>query len=565
MLLLAFAFVPAFALGVLQAAATFWSTRDLLENNYIQGALIAMFEESREIRAARILTGTLAAIPDLLAMSRIECRATLSRFVAGQAKYGAAAVVRPDGTVDCTTAETDAPVSLLDQSWYAKFAANPRVLATGPHVGVLSGEPVLIILAPIPRRDDRYGGAVGISIRIPYLQTLLDDKVVGDGARTALLNRNGDVIVAQNFRDEDRSWVPSPDVIRRQIAQGRTVFRGAFGESGDGLFAIAPQYGGDIYFLAGNSTHAIFPGIDWRLVSAVSLPIIIWALAVSVVWIALNDMVIRWIVRLRRLAVIYSAGRFDARAGNVASAPEEIRQLSTAMDLMAETVSRREDSLREALREQKALLREVYHRVRNNLQLISSLLNLQLRNAASEEEASAVLNTQARVNALALAQRTVYEADSIRGVALNSLLPQLVHNALAEQPVGGRSVPIDSDIDALTFDPDAIVPLALLVTEAVANFASFIDTEQGPAVRISLKRKGNEGVLEIAHQVKEAREHWIIGMGDTMVDRLARQIGGRAARDERAGWHTLTVVLPLSEATETRKPPDDPHGERPSN
>lgn len=547
-LLLALAFIPAFALGVLQAVATFWSTRDLLENNYIQGALIAMFDESREIRAARILTRTVATTPGLASMSAEECGETLSRFVAGDTKYGAAARIDADGTIRCATSAPSEQVSLGDEPWYREFVANPRALTTGPHFGVLSKEPVLIVLAPIPQEAGVYRGAVGISIRVSYLQSLLDDKVLGDGARTALLNRNGEVIIAQAATVAGRSWVPPAAVIRNQIAKRKTIFRTDFAGSGGGLFAIAPQYNGEIYFLAGNRTGAIFPGIDWRLVSAVSLPIIIWALAVSVVWIALNDMVIRWIVRLRRLAVVYSAGRFEARAGNAASAPEEIQQLSTAMDLMAETVSRREESLKEALREQKALLREVYHRVRNNLQLISSLLNLQLRNAATEDEASAVLNTQARVNALTLAQRVVYESDSIRGVSLTSLLPQLVQNALAEQPMNGNAVSLQCDIDDLIFELDSIVPLALLVTEATANIAPFTDREGRSALRISLKRDGAQAVLTIANRLANEHDHWLVGMGDTLVDRLAKQIGGQTSREEREGWHILSVVLPLWEA-----------------
>ena len=110
-----------------------------------------------------------------------------------------------------------------------------------------------------------------------------------------------------------------------------------------------------------------------------------------------------------------------------------------AFDQVTRTVARHEADLEAAVARQTRLVREVHHRVKNNLQVVASLLNLHSRGAANEEVAAAYASIQRRVDALAVVHRNHYaELEENRGVALKPLISELAANLRATAPGRGR-------------------------------------------------------------------------------------------------------------------------------
>src|SRR3546814_4114973 len=95
------------------------------------------------------------------------------------------------------------------------------------------------------------------------------------------------------------------------------------------------------------------------------------------------------------------------------------------MHKMADVISLHESELRKSLQEQKTLLKEVYHRVKNNLQVVSSLVNLQVSRAANEHERGALLATQDRIHALSMVHSNLYKAPELHRIKLQEFVPQL--------------------------------------------------------------------------------------------------------------------------------------------
>ena len=132
-------------------------------------------------------------------------------------------------------------------------------------------------------------------------------------------------------------------------------------------------------------------------------------MALAAVWFV-ADRVDRPLARyLERVAAIYARGRFNVRPIQAEHAPPEIRALARTLDAMADTIVERDQSLRDSLAQKDALMREIHHRVKNNLQVITRLLNMQQRALADPAARAAMSDTRQRITALALIYRALYQ------------------------------------------------------------------------------------------------------------------------------------------------------------
>src|SRR5690606_7061385 len=129
-----------------------------------------------------------------------------------------------------------------------------------------------------------------------------------------------------------------------------------------------------------------------------------------------------------------------------------------------------EAELEAAVARQTRLVREVHHRVKNNLQVVASLLNIHSRGATNEEAAAAFGSIQRRVDALAVVHRNHYaEFEAHRGVALKPLVSELAANLRATAPARAADMQIRLDIAPVNVTQDVAASVAFLITE-VAEF-----------------------------------------------------------------------------------------------
>ncbi len=125
-----------------------------------------------------------------------------------------------------------------------------------------------------------------------------------------------------------------------------------------------------------------------------------------------------------RSSAISLTGRFETPP--LTTPALEIRTLGDAFQRAAQTITRHETELEEGLARQTKLTREVHHRVKNNLQVVASLLNIHARGAHSVEASDAYATIQRRVDALALVHRSHYaELEVNQGIALRPLIGEL--------------------------------------------------------------------------------------------------------------------------------------------
>ncbi|OYX39780.1 MAG: histidine kinase [Sphingomonas sp. 32-62-10] len=228
--------------------------------------------------------------------------------------------------------------------------------------------------------------------------------------------------------------------------------------------------------------------ISSALVIAMVLPLLMWAAAAGIGWFVVDRLLIRPLRELRSLVASYQPGEV-IDLGRARSIPaEEIRALGETFRTISRTVVAHEAGLAEGLVRQTKLTREVHHRVKNNLQVISSLINFHARGARSEEATSAYAAIQRRVDALAVVHRNHFaELEETRGLGLRSVIGDLASNIRATAPER-TGLSITLDLDSYLSNQDVATAIAFLITEIV-ELAMMV--QRDAAIRISLKPTGS--------------------------------------------------------------------------
>src|SRR4029079_7557348 len=114
-----------------------------------------------------------------------------------------------------------------------------------------------------------------------------------------------------------------------------------------------------------------------------------------------DRLVTRWIMYLKRISGAYRAGHYTIRP-SLEAAPGEFQLLGAALSDMASAIQDRDRKLRDAVTQKTDLIREIHHRVKNNLQIVMSLLSLQTNQLRDPAAKAALAQAKMRINALAL-------------------------------------------------------------------------------------------------------------------------------------------------------------------
>lgn len=197
------------------------------------------------------------------------------------------------------------------------------------------------------------------------------------------------------------------------------------------------------------------------------LPVLMWIAAALITWSLVSRLLVRPLKRLESAVVRYQpGGRLDLPRKLGPS--EEIQELRDAFARAVARVDESDAEMASALEGQRKLVREVHHRVKNNLQVVASLLNIHGRSASAPEARSAYAGISRRVGALSIVHRNHFaEMEENRGIALRPLITELAAELRAGAPDAARSLRFDLEIDGVNTTQDVAVAVAFLITEIV--------------------------------------------------------------------------------------------------
>ncbi|GAA4493761.1 sensor histidine kinase [Gluconacetobacter tumulicola] len=346
---------------------------------------------------------------------------------------------------------------------------------------------------------------------------------------------------------------PPPDVVRwlggmtsvqRDTRQTLSV--------GDAAFAYGPIEGGVAALTMTRrnpaETQALVMFVIWLfiIVSLLGLCLIMVTQSANALLIAplrrLTDSVERWQA---------GDGVFNARSNWVV--PVEIRQLARAFTQATRSLARDERRLARAAVRQELLLKEMHHRVKNNLQIVASLLNLQANRIRQTEAREEFAQARDRVRALATLHRYLYAEGELFSMNMEHFVTELCSQIMqAAGHAGGGRLDLSVHAATLELEPDQAVPLALIITEIVSNAIkhAFADGRRG-TISVRLERvEPSQARLDIADDGIGLAGGYRLsgeersGIGMQLIRGFARQLGGSLKIIEEDGTRYI-LLFPL--------------------
>ena len=273
--------------------------------------------------------------------------------------------------------------------------------------------------------------------------------------------------------------------------------------------------------------------------------VLMWVAAAGIGWFVVDRLLIRPLRRLRAAVGAYQPGEVIEPADWGTMPAQEIRDLGNTFRDISRTVREHEAGLAEGLVRQTRLTREVHHRVKNNLQVIASLINFHARGSKSKEASEAYASIQRRVDALAVVHRHHYaELEENRGLELRSVIGELASNIRATAPESASSIGITLEIEPFLVTQDTAVAVAFLLTELVELAIACASAAQ---VRISVKaaEEPDRAVLRVSSPALvggTVLEDLLENRYGRVISGLARQLRTKLHHDPLVGAYEATIA-----------------------
>ena len=227
---------------------------------------------------------------------------------------------------------------------------------------------------------------------------------------------------------------------------------------------------------------------------------------------------------------------------------EDLTRANSALHTKIEDRKVAEERITASLHEKEVLLKEVNHRVKNNLQLISSLLNLQSRTLDDEAALAALTESQGRVRSMALLHQQLYESPDLARIDFGEYLVNLASSVLSTYEVRGDSITLRVESDQIRLGIDKAIPCGLIINELITNVLKYAFVgRDGGEIRIECRRHddgltlivSDDGVgLPPGLDIYETET-----LGLQVVTTLTDQIGG-SVRVSNHNGSTFSVAFP---------------------
>lgn len=547
-LLLSFALLP---LGILAVMTSLNSREADLRSS--QSALLSLTAEAAAGRRALIesafTTARTLAQPVLeRSMYPAACSALLMDTFRRSGVYSFIAYTEVDGRARCTSDGEGFDDS--GSAIYRQMMDMPVRMVHRQAADAGGDEQMMVVTHPV-FEEGTLRGFLAISISLDSVGWLNRDDYDETYLRPVMFNQFADILAPGDI-DAVQAYLPADQrLIAFAGASGDTVFKGRTQAGDPAVYAVATLVP-DLLYVIGvwdpDAGPAAMLGMD-RM--PLLFPLAMWVASIAVVYFALYFLVIRHLRRLGRQMRRLALGDRAMPAPLSPRVSHELRDLHATFQKMALLIARDEADLSAALekteemvQERTLLLKEVHHRVKNNLQLIASILNLQMRRLTDPRSRQVLQTVQDRVIGLATIHRSLYQTENLSDTRADKLIDELLRHLFAVGGGPGNEIRLHTDLDPVVLSPDQLVPLSLLLTEAVTNALKYAspDSDSGDCwMRVRLSDADGAVTLEVTNSLAAPADRVRAddgasgsGLGSELIDAFTMQLRAELDQGEAA-------------------------------
>jgi two-component sensor histidine kinase len=552
---LALALALPVALGIGQGYYNYRDQRVAAERNLVQTARLVTAEYQSLMANARKVLTTLVAQPDVRNLSMPACGTALRNALALLPEYDLALAIDANGTIRCGSQDVDRRIVVRDWPWFQRVIQGADFTVADFEPNAVINRRTLVAAIPVESASGRRTGTLALFINLDVLGTLSEHRDAVTRTYLTILDPGGNELPLK----EAAPFIP-PNIRRTLVTEGQRqeimVHRNVNRQGRETMFVVAALPFTELFAVLAQPSQSIFAWLGVKLAADVVPPLLIWLVAIGTAGLAMHRMVLRWMLQLRRLVMQSLYGQnVDRGVLRFEEAPQEVKELADSFVTMMQTIDARNAQLKDAVAHRDMLIKEIHHRVKNNLQIISSLLNLQSRALRDDVARETLLGLQNRVNALALIHRSLYETQEQEVVELQGFLGALCHQM--EELVGGRQIYILSEVPHYVVSAETAVTLAMLVTEVVTNatkhafvrrkngrvLVELIEGADATPTQLIISDNGSGGFsMENSADIGPREGQ---GLGRELIKGYVRQLRGEMTVEQRDGTRVIIAFKQL--------------------
>ena len=215
---------------------------------------------------------------------------------------------------------------------------------------------------------------------------------------------------------------------------------------------------------------------------------------------------------------------------------------------ISDKLAQKNKLIEKTLSEKDVLLREIHHRVKNNLQIISSLLNMQSRFLDDKKSKSVLAESQNRIKSMSLIHQKLYQEENLTGIETTSYFTELIDSLSLSYGINKTKVKMKIDIENLSLDVDTAIPLGLILNEIISNaFKYGVDPETGvfkfsfkkiSDTELLLKVKDNGAGIPEDFNIRKSKSY-----GMKLIQSLSKKLKAEVTFENNKGLEITMKIL----------------------
>ncbi len=485
--------------------------------------------------------------------SEESCSVPFANFVEGHAEYVFAGFIRPDGQLICSSnGRTD--LNFSGYGPWERTVEDQSIRVSVSQRGRASGEAVVVVTVPV-FEDGEFAGGIPLSISLRTLLQRSFPIVEGPAPIDVItFNADGDVLTSVVGFDTISERLPLNRALAALSSPEPIVFRDEAEDGTDRTYTVVPLIGETVFAMAVWPRDGGATVLDVIPLPTILFPVLMWLASLAVAYFAVHRLVIRHVRHLRHQIRVFSSARRILPEPVPADMPSELREVGEAFDTMTRRILADEADLANSLHDKNVLLKEVHHRVKNNLQLITSIVNMQIRQSRSNEATDMLKRLQDRVLGLSIIHRNLYHASSLSKVRADILVREMVNEILMRALGHHSGVRITHALDTTVLYPDQAVPLALMANETITNALKFLGRPETGEAWVDVKmHRLPDGRVELVVQnslgepLAQTKSSEASGLGAQLMRAFTTQLGAELATEEMEDRYSMSLTFEIAE------------------